>query len=94
MSPETRNNTYKANFKTSVLAWPLKQVEFEPVWKVKEKKRKGMKAQFDIKFPPRMEGVAYTLGNKQAREASWGQEAGNCKWVWGSGRMWGTGQLS
>ena len=44
-----------------------------------------MKAQFDIKFPPRMEGVAYTPGNKQAHEASWGQEAGNCKWVWGSG---------
>ena len=94
MCPETQNNTYKANFKTSDLAWPLKQVEFEPVWKVKEKKRKGMKAQFDIKFPPRMEGVVYTPGNKQAREASWGQEAGNCKWVWGSGRMWGTGKLS
>lgn len=85
MSPETPNNTYKANFKTSDLAWPLKQVEFEPVWKVEEKKSKGLKAQFDIKFPPRMEGITYAPENKQAREVSWDQEAGNCNRVWGSG---------
>ena len=32
-----------------------------------------------------MEGITYAPENKQAREVSWDQEAGNCNWVWGSG---------
>lgn len=55
------------------------------------RKSAGTKAQFDIKFPPRIEGIACAPRNRQARLDSWDQEAGNCNWVWGSGGGDGAG---